>query len=85
MNDEETAAKGRRARAEYRETEGAFAKLRKAALDELVKTSPENTAKILKLHMTAQTLSAVQEALMRVVQAGEYAEQALAQAGLNRA
>ncbi len=84
MSDLDTAAKGRRAGIELRETEEAFDRLRAAMLNEIAATSPENERKILKLHAAVQTLGAVRSALIGMVQNGQIAEQALAQNGLNR-
>lgn len=85
MNDAETAAKGRRAASELRETEEAFATLRQRLLDEIAATSPGQPDKVLKLHMSVQNLTAVKTALMLMVQAGQVADAAMAQSGLNRA
>lgn len=85
MNDAETVAKGHRASIELRETEDAFNQLRGKILEEIVKTSPSQPDKVLKLHLSVQNLEAVRKALLLMVQNGEYAEQALAQAGLTRA
>lgn len=85
MNDAETAARGRRAASELRETEDAFQLLRSRLLEEIAATSPSQPEKILKLHQSVQVLSGVREALMLMVRNGEVADMALAQSGLSRA
>lgn len=92
-NNYEDAERGRVAEFEYRETERAFEAVRQAILEDLVKTSPTLELKIQKLHLAAQILPAVRQALLKVLQAGQVAEatlkfeaeQALAAEGLTRA
>lgn len=84
MTDEQAVQKGRQAEREYAETAQAFETVRQAILAELVATSPANAEKVLKLHMAVQNLTAVQKALMNVVQSGQIAQHALSQAGLTR-
>lgn len=81
------AARGARAAAELEETSRAFEAVRQALLDELVKCPVGADAKILKLHMSLQNLTAVREALMKTVAAGTHARaaaDAIAVAGLTR-
>lgn len=84
MTDEQTAAKGHRAANEYAETHEAFDAVKAAILKALVETSPGQPEKILKLHTAAQNVEAVRKALMGVIQSGQMAEHAIAQAGLTR-
>lgn len=83
-------ARGARAASELTETEAAFDAVRGAILKTLAETPVGSDAKVLKLHMSVQNLTAVREALMRVVDAGAHAnyareaEDAIAVAGLTR-
>jgi hypothetical protein len=75
---------GSRARVELEQTEAAFNRLREAAMAELIATGPDQTAKRDRLIASLQIWSAVQEALVYVVNDGDPANIALAKAGLNR-
>lgn len=84
--DAQTAARGAQARRELELTEQAFAGLRAAALEALVATTPDQSAKREKLYLTCSILDAVRKSLMEAVAAGEVANYAitLAEQGLTR-
>ena len=84
MTEAQRAARGRQADREWVELEAAFAKLREAILNNLAETSPSQPEKVLKLHMAAQNLAGVKQALMLVINDGVMAEHAIASAGLTR-
>jgi hypothetical protein len=63
MNDHEALAHANRAEHELGLTRQAMADLRAAALEELVRTPPDQTRKIDRLIMTAQIMDAVRTAL----------------------
>lgn len=85
MDAEQAINRGRRAAHELQETDQAFRAVRDAMIAQLVSTSPENEALILKLHGAIQSLGKVQTALREVIDNGRLAEQAMAVSGLNRA
>lgn len=84
MNDNAAVARGLAAERELKETEAAFERVKDAILAELAQTPITQPEKVLKLHMAAQNLAAVRQALMLVVQDGQVAAHAIAQAGLTR-
>lgn len=84
MNDAQRASRGASAAREWTELEAAFAKVREAILNNLAETSPSQADKVLKLHMAVQNLAGVKQAMMLVIQDGQMAEHAIAQAGLTR-
>ena len=84
MSEAQRATRGRQAAHEWTELDAAFAKVREAILNNLAETSPGQPEKILKLHMAAQNLAAVRQAIMLVIQDGQMAEHAIAQTGLTR-
>lgn len=83
-NHTAVAARGNQAAGELRETQAAFDAVKAAILHELVQTPPTNADKILTLHKSAQILDAVRHALVNVVQNGQVAAHAIAEAGLTR-
>ena len=83
--------RGRKAEAELLEVGGAFDAVEAALMRTLLETGVGADAKILKLHMSLQNLSAVREAIFRVVKAGREghayelaAREAIAEQGLTR-
>lgn len=84
MSDEATIRNGQRAAAEYEQLHTAFEAVKAAIVEELIATPPMQVDKIARLHMAAQNLSAVKQALLEVANAGHVARYAIAQAGLNR-
>lgn len=84
MTEAERAARGQRAGQEYAELESAFAKTREAILNALAETPPGQPDKVLKLHMAAQNLAAVKQAMVMVISDGVAAQHAIAVAGLTR-
>lgn len=84
MSEQQRAARGRTAAREFAELEAAFDKVREAILNTLAETSPSQPEKVLKLHMAAQNLAGVKQAMMLVIQDGQVAEHAINAAGLSR-
>lgn len=84
MNEEQRASRGRQAAQEMRETEAAFDAVETAILKELSQTPVGQEAKVLNLHKSVQNLAAVRQAIMLVINDGQMAEHAIAQAGLTR-
>lgn len=85
MTDEQRAARGRRAAQEFQELEPAFEAVEKALWATLRECPIGQDAKILRLHMAVDNLSAVRAAIKSVVSEGMLAEHAIAVAGLTRA
>lgn len=84
MSDQADIARGHRAFNELEEVGAAFERVKAAILTELSQTPVSQPEKVLKLHMAAQNLAAVRQALQEVIDNGRVAEQALALAGLTR-
>lgn len=84
MNHVEAIARGHAAERELTELDDAFDRVRNAILVTMADTSPSSPEAILKLHMAAQNLSAVRQAMRMVVDNGMMAEHALAATGLTR-
>ena len=82
FEDQDRAARGRRAAQEFRELDAAFQRTSDAIMTKLVQTSPERPETIMKLHMSLQNLAAVRKALLEMAQDGAIAEVVLANAGL---
>ncbi len=76
MSLQEERARGAKARLELEETEDAFAKLKQAALEAIVKTHPSEVRKLDRLICTAQIIDAVKQALLQVA-AGESVAEAM--------
>lgn len=83
-------SRGARAQSEWTEIEAAFEAVKAAVVKALAETPVGADAKVLKLHMSLQNLSAVREAVMNTISAGAHAkfareaEDAIAVAGLTR-
>lgn len=84
MSLEADAARGHRAFHELEEVSAAFERVRGAILAELAQTPVSQPEKVLKLHMAVSNLTAVREAMQHVIDNGEVARAAIAQAGLTR-
>lgn len=76
--DRRTASRGVKAAVELEIFEEAFAKLKAAALEELVNTSPHQAEKRERLYQVASISEAVKAALKKIALDGEIARQALA-------
>lgn len=84
MTEDEEIRAGDRARAELAQTEDAFRRLRTAAMEELIATTPDQTAKRERLIVTCQIIDAVRKALFDTAQGAVMARAALAQQDLLR-
>lgn len=84
MSDEATIRNAQRAHVEYQQLEASFDAVKAAIVEELISTPPMQGDKIARLHMAAQNLAAVKEALLQVAQSGDVAKYAIALAGLTR-
>lgn len=62
--------RGRQAKLELEQTDAAFAGLRGAALEAIVKCPPDETNKLNRLIAAVQTVDAVKDALERAVRDG---------------
>lgn len=78
MSLQQERSRGVQARLELQETEAAFAKLRAAVLEEIVKTHPSATRQLDRLISSVQVLDAVKQALLHVAAGGDMAEAMLA-------
>lgn len=72
----EQRARGAKARIELGATEEAFAKVRAASLEAIVKTHPSEVRKLDRLITTVQILDAVKQALLQAA-AGESVAEAM--------
>lgn len=84
MTENERVARGHAAKRELTQTEAAFAAVEAAIVRELGQTPVGADSKVLKLHQSLQNLAAVKQALFDVINDGQVAEYAIAQAGLTR-
>jgi hypothetical protein len=84
MHDEEVAARGRRAGAEYRELESAFARVEDAYLTELLKAPMGGDERILGLHMAIQNLRGVKQVLLDAIANGKVSEELIERAEKRR-
>lgn len=84
MTDEDRIARGHRALNELTEVSDAFDRVEAALLRTMGDTPISQPDKVLKLHMAAQNLAAVRQALRQVIDDGQVAEHAIAVAGLTR-
>lgn len=78
QRDQAAAARGRRAEQELELLDECFARLKGAALEELVQTSPHQVEKRERLYLVAHISGSVREALLRIAIDGELARTALA-------
>lgn len=85
MDDEQTAAKGRRTLNEMTELQGVFASLEAAIFREMQQTPVGADVKVQNLHKTLHNLAAIQTAMREIVDNGKFAQDAIAMAGLTRA
>ncbi|HWA60867.1 MAG TPA: hypothetical protein VG939_05805 [Caulobacteraceae bacterium] len=74
MTDAQEIARGRRARQEWAELEGAFARLRQAMMEEIIATPFAEAERRERLYLSCQVLDAVKAALLAAVGAGEAAK-----------
>lgn len=77
MNDADAIAAGQQVRHALTVLDPAMDKVREAILAEMVKTSPEQTARILALHAAVQAVDATRKVITDVVANGELAEAAV--------
>lgn len=84
IDDEHTAAKGRRALGEMTELQDVFAKLESAVFRALQETPIGADVKVQNLHKTLHNLAAIRQAMQEVVDNGKMAEAAISLAGLTR-
>lgn len=84
IDDEQTAAKGRRALGEMTELQDVFDKLERAVFKALRETPIGADVKVQNLHKTLHNLAAIRQAMQEVVDNGKMAEAAISLAGLTR-
>jgi hypothetical protein len=84
MTREDEIGRGREAAQELRITEEAFSSVEAAIIRALGETPVGADVKIIRLHMSLQNLAAVRQAVRSVIDSGQMAEAAVAQAGLLR-
>lgn len=78
LQDARDASRGIHARRELELTWAAFEKIKTAALEELVRTSPHQAELRERLYRVANMTESVREALMNIVAAGEVANARMA-------
>jgi hypothetical protein len=83
MSDEARAARGHRAFNELTETNAAFDAVEAAIVRALSETPIGQEPKVLNLHKALQNLAAVKQAVRNVIDDGQVADYAIAQAGLD--
>jgi len=84
VSDQLAVYAGQRAWSELEQTAAAFARVRAAMVEEIIKTGPDHVAKRERLIVGCQIIDAVRDALRNVVDNGRVAEAALAEADLLR-
>ena len=84
MDDEQTAAKGRRTLNEMTELQGVFASLEAAIFREMQQTPVGADVKVQNLHKTLHNLASIQTAMREMIDNGRMAEAAISLAGLTR-
>jgi len=77
MNDHTAITAGQNAKQALGVLNPAMDQVRAAIMDQLVKTSPQDTARILALHGAIQSVEAARKAITQVVADGELAAAAV--------